>query len=346
MPEFLETQRLLMRPFQDGDATAAFEWLGHRETMRYSPNGPDRSVARTGVRLRRYQDHQRQHGFSRWMVLDRESGCPIGDAGLMHLPGTGEIELGYRMTPAWWNRGLATEAGEAWLRHGRQALALPRIIAMAHAENGASQRVLQRLGFSFQRMDELMGTRARVYSLCNARHYRPPTAAVLDTPRLHLREMGMGDLDFLAVLLAHPEVMRYYPACCSREESENWLRRQQHRYARNGFGFWLVLEKATGRPVGQAGLILQEVEGKSEVGVGYMLHRPFWGRGLATEAAAAGRDHAFDTLGCSKLLCLVRPENDPSQAVARRLGMTERGRTEYAGFEHLIFALDRVATSR
>ena len=47
MPEYLETQRLLLRPFKDADAAAAFEWCGHREAMRYSPNGPDRSMART-----------------------------------------------------------------------------------------------------------------------------------------------------------------------------------------------------------------------------------------------------------------------------------------------------------
>ena len=346
MPEYLETQRLLLRPFKDADAAAAFEWCGHREAMRYSPNGPDRSVARTQVRLQRYQEHQRAHGFSKWMVLDRESGRRIGDAGLMHMPGTGEIELGYRITPAWWGRGLATEAGEAWLRHGLEALGIPRIIAFAHPNNAASLRVLKKLDFTFQRMDEMAGMHARVYTIRNPRRHRPTTAEILDTSRLHLREMGMGDLDFMASLLADPEVMRYYPACCSREESDSWLRRQQYRYARDGFGFWLVIEKDTGRPVGQAGVLLHEVDGKSGVGLGYMLDRSFWGHGFAIETAAASRDYAFNILGQPKLLCLVRPENEPSRAVARQLGMTVRGCTQYAGFTHLFFALSRAEHQR
>ncbi len=124
------------------------------------------------------------------------------------------------------------------------------------------------------------------------------------------------------------------------------MRRQQHRYARDGFGFWLAIEKATGRPVGQAGVLSHEVDGKSEIGLGYMLDRPFWGRGFATEAAVAGRDYVFDILGHSKLLCLVRPENEPSLAVALRLGMTVHGCTQYAGFTHLIFALSRAEHQR
>lgn len=341
MPAHLETRRLLLRPFGEADAAAAFQWFGDREAMRYSPNGPDRSVARTQARLQVYRGHQRIHGFSRWILLDRDSGRAIGDAGLLHLTGTGEIELRYRLAPHWWNRGLATEAAQAWLRHGLEVLGIPRIIARAHPGHAASLRVLEKLEFVLQRNHEMADAHARVYSLANPRRCRPPAAAVLDTSRLHLREMGTGDLDFMASLLAHPEVMRYYPACCTREESEDWLRRQQERYARYGFGFWLAIEKATGRPVGQAGILMQDVEGRQEICLGYMLDRGFWGLGLATEAAAASCDYVFDTLGEAELLCLVRPENQPSQAVARRLGMALRGRTQYIGFPHLVFALGR-----
>lgn len=341
MQESFETPRLLLRPFQDGDTTAAFAWLGHREVMRYAPNGPDRSVARTRVRLQRYQDHQRAHGFSRWLVLDRESGRPLGDAGIMHQPGTGEIQLGCRMAPAWCNRGLATEACEAWLHHALKALGLPRLLALAHPENGAAQRVLEKLEFSLRHKEAMVGMNAREYSLCNPLHYRPFTTAVLETPRLRLREMGMGDLDFLTSLLAHPEVMRYYTSCCTGEESESWLRRQLFRYARYGFGFWLVIEKATNRPVGQAGVLLQEVEGKSQVGLGYMLDRPFWGRGFALESAVACRDYVFDKLRRSRLWCLVRPENVASLSVARRLGLVVCGSTQYDGFTHRVFTANR-----
>src|ERR671917_591908 len=108
---------------------------------------------------------------------------------------------------------------------------------------------------------------------------------VLETPRLILRELDPDDLDFVAALLADPEVMRYWPRPYTREEAEAWVRRQRERYARDRHGYWLAVEKATGQPVGQAGLLTVEVEGVEEPALGYIIHRPFWRRGFAVEAA-------------------------------------------------------------
>ncbi len=166
---------------------------------------------------------------------------------------------------------------------------------------------------------------------------------ILETPRLVLREMTFGDLDFLAGMLADPEVMRYYPRPLDRGESAVWLRRQLDRYASHGYGFWLALDRATGEPRGQAGLVPPRgIEGADETDVGYLIHRPYWRRGLATEAAAACRDHAFDVLGRPRLICLIRPENLPSQGVARKIGLAACGlRVVLAGFEHLVFSEER-----
>ena len=102
---------------------------------------------------------------------------------------------------------------------------------------------------------------------------------ILETPRLLLREMTLQDLDFVAAMLADPEVMRYYPHCCTREESEAWIRRQRVRYATDGFGFWLAVCNETSQAVGQAGLLMQNLDGVMQVGLGYLMHRPFWRRG-------------------------------------------------------------------
>ena len=110
---------------------------------------------------------------------------------------------------------------------------------------------------------------------------------LLETDRLLLREMSQGDLDFVATMLADPEVMRFYPKAYSREESAEWVERQIARYARDGHGLWLVTLRETGRPVGQVGLTFQSVDGIAEPEVGYLIHRPFWRRGFAAEAAAA-----------------------------------------------------------
>jgi [ribosomal protein S5]-alanine N-acetyltransferase len=167
---------------------------------------------------------------------------------------------------------------------------------------------------------------------------------ILETPRLILREMSLDDLDFVAVMLADPEVMRYYPKCYSRQEAQTWIERQAKRYARHGHGLWLVLDKATAQPVGQVGLVIQQLRGVEEKEVGYLIHRPFWRRGFATEAASACRDYAFDILGRQRVLALIRPENLTSRAVARKLGMQpEADLIEHSRFEHMVFSIARDA---
>jgi len=165
---------------------------------------------------------------------------------------------------------------------------------------------------------------------------------VLDTRRFILREMSLDDLDFVAAMLADPDVMQFYPKCHSREEAKSWVERQTNRYAQHGHGLWLVSDKATSQPVGQVGLVMQNVRGAEEIEVGYLIHRPFWRRGYATEAALACRDFAFDALGRQQVISLIRPENSPSQGVARKLDMqTELTHVQHGGFEHLIFSVSK-----
>ncbi len=160
---------------------------------------------------------------------------------------------------------------------------------------------------------------------------------ILETPRLLLREMSLDDLDFIAEMLADPLVMRFYPKTYSREEAAAWIDRQQDRYALHGSGLWLALDRATGEPVGQVGLLRQTVDGVEEPEVGYLLHHRHWSRGLATEAAAAVRDWAFQVRGEPYIISLIRPENLPSQAVALRIGSKPERETIFLDLRHMVF---------
>jgi len=168
-------------------------------------------------------------------------------------------------------------------------------------------------------------------------------AVILETPRLTLRELEPEDLDFVAEMLADPEVMRFYPKPLDREGSREWLERQRRHYEDNGHGLWLVEDRSLGAPVGQVGLLLQEVEGDWELEIGYLIHRPFWRRGYATEAASAVRDHAFGVRGESRVVSLIRPENLPSQGVARKLGMTPEREVRFRGLTHVMFGVRATA---
>jgi RimJ/RimL family protein N-acetyltransferase len=169
---------------------------------------------------------------------------------------------------------------------------------------------------------------------------------ILETARLALREMSPDDLDFVAAMLADPEVMRYYPRCYSREESLGWIERQRKRYARHGHGLWLAVEKNTGQPIGQVGLLIQNIRGQEEKEVAYLVHRPHQRQGFALEAASACLDYAFERFNRDRVFALIRPENLPSRGVAEKLGMTPEPTTvQHSHFEHLVYSISRPVRS-
>jgi RimJ/RimL family protein N-acetyltransferase len=164
---------------------------------------------------------------------------------------------------------------------------------------------------------------------------------VIETERLSLREMNLGDLEFVSEMLSDPEVMRFYPKRYSREESQAWVERQMWRYEEHGHGLWLVIEQKSAQPVGQVGLVMQQVEETWEAELGYLIHRPYWRRGYATEAAQGVRRYTFDVLGKNRVISLIRPENSPSQGVARKLSMVPEREVDFKGLKHIIFSLMR-----
>lgn len=163
------------------------------------------------------------------------------------------------------------------------------------------------------------------------------TTPILETERLTLRELVPTDIDFLASMMADPQVSHHYDRRFSRQAADEWLHRQIERYHTDGHGLWLAAEKATGAPVGQVGLVLQTIEGQKRAEVGWLLDRPHWGKGYATEAASAVRDAAFTRWNYPEVISLVRPANTPSQRVAERIGMKPGPKVWYNGFEHVVY---------
>jgi RimJ/RimL family protein N-acetyltransferase len=164
-------------------------------------------------------------------------------------------------------------------------------------------------------------------------------AAILETPRLLLRPLLPVDLERVSRMLGDAEVMRFYPHVFSPTEAERWLT-EQLGVSAGEQGVWLVFEKATAEAVAQVSLIEQDVDGAPELEIGYLVASAHWRRGIATESAAALRDHAFRA-GRSRLVSLIRPENVASHGVARKIGMRPERATTFAGLPHILFAIDR-----
>jgi len=155
------------------------------------------------------------------------------------------------------------------------------------------------------------------------------------TARLRFRAMGMADLDDMtAVLSAFDPVPVGRPAR-TRDDAIRWIEWQVRNYAAYDFGLWVV-ETLEGDFVGDCGLTMQDVEGTQHVEVGYHVMPEMRRCGYAAEAAIAVRDCAA-AAGVEHLIALIRPENLPSQGVARKLGMHVE-RTAYVhGADALVF---------
>ena len=147
----LETERLVLREFDEEDA-AAFYILGSDPAIiRYTadPGGGLASVEHAAEILRSHPiADYRKHGFGRWACVYKASGGVIGFAGLKYLDDLREVDIGYRLLPAYWGRGLATEACRAVLDYGRTRLGIGRIIGLVDPANVASVRVLEKLGLT------------------------------------------------------------------------------------------------------------------------------------------------------------------------------------------------------
>jgi ribosomal-protein-alanine N-acetyltransferase len=167
----------------------------------------------------------------------------------------------------------------------------------------------------------------------------PPDDTVLVTERMLLRSFRIEDLDALWAIQRDPETMRWYPHPFAREESEGWIRRNLERYERDGYGLWAVELLEDARFAGSCGLAIQQVDGVPELEVGWMFDRALWNRGLATEAGRSCRDLAFGTMGRTRLISLVRPENVASCRVAEKLGMTVEKETMHAQLRHFVYAM-------
>lgn len=175
-------------------------------------------------------------------------------------------------------------------------------------------------------------------------------AAILQTPRLLLRELTEHDLPDLAAMLTDPAVMYAYGGPFSHADVRLWLDRQLRRYARDGIGLWAIQRRHDGAFLGQCGLTLQDIPGKTVLEVGYLLRHAAWGQGYATEAAQACRDMAFFRRMNDSVYAIIRDSNLRSRAVAHRLGMYRVGHMvkHYRGIRmpHHIFRISRPAGFR
>ena len=157
------------------------------------------------------------------------------------------------------------------------------------------------------------------------------------TERLRFRPMVMSDVDDITALLVAFDPMRGERPPSTRDDAVRWVEWQERNHAAHDFGLWVV-ETNDGAFIGDCGLTVQDVEGTPHVEIGYHLLPAMRGHGYATEAALSVCDWAA-AHGVDHLVALVRPDNAPSQRVARRLGMEVERTAHVHGADALVFGM-------
>lgn len=147
----LETDRLHLRPPRLSDVPALFSFLGDPVAMRHTH--VDKTLRGCRRRIALHERRRRVDGCAPWAVMEKTNGRIVGWGGLYEDPfdpGWGP-EVGYAFHPDAWGRGYATELALAALKLADEELALREVSAFAAPDNGASCRVLEKIGFREER---------------------------------------------------------------------------------------------------------------------------------------------------------------------------------------------------
>ncbi len=168
----METKRVLLRPWEAEDWIAFRPIATDPQVMRYITGGTPWTDERIQEFVQRQIRHFAERGFCLWKLRAKEdaSGRIIGFCGLQPLAidGQEEVEMGWWLAKDCWGRGLATEAARLALGFGFERAGLTRIISICRPDNAASQRIMEKLGMTFERNYTHKGIPVRLYSILSS----------------------------------------------------------------------------------------------------------------------------------------------------------------------------------
>ncbi|WP_347455743.1 GNAT family N-acetyltransferase [Acinetobacter thermotolerans] len=148
---------------------------------------------------------------------------------------------------------------------------------------------------------------------------------LISTPRLILRQWQESDTAPFIQMCADEDVMRYFPALLTPEQSLQFIEKVTRQIDQHGWGLWAVELKETKEFIGFIGLQPQPklFEFSPCIEIGWRLAKKYWHQGYATEGALTVLDYAFNTLDLNKVVSFTATVNTPSEAVMKKIGMVK-----------------------
>ena len=144
----------------------------------------------------------------------------------------------------------------------------------------------------------------------------------LETQRLILRPITQEDFAAWKEILGDPETMAHYPKPYDDRGVQRWIDWTLKNYETCGFGLWALILKENGQFLGDCGITMQNINGKTVPEIGYHLHKAYWRRGLGSEAALRCMQYAFEDLSMPAVYSYMTSSNAASWGVAVKNGMT------------------------
>ncbi|MCE7960917.1 MAG: N-acetyltransferase [Acidobacteria bacterium ACB1] len=169
MTTILETPRLLMRPFTMEDLPWLVEMRTAESVAKYMGGSRWQNPEALRKRMQFYIECWDKFDFAVCGMMLKETGEMIGTSGIQPLEDTGEIEVGYSIIEKYWGMGIGFECAFAWLDHGFEHHGLERIVAVAHPDNKASRRIMEKCGMEFERTEEHYGQETVFYAVSRER---------------------------------------------------------------------------------------------------------------------------------------------------------------------------------
>jgi RimJ/RimL family protein N-acetyltransferase len=166
---------------------------------------------------------------------------------------------------------------------------------------------------------------------------------ILTTERLSMRPFAESDLDWLVRHRSNGDVSKFLGG--SELQTPSFVLKRLRFYMdcfeRLGFAMCLTSWNETGKPIGVTGI--QPLEKTGDVEVGYSFEKEFWGKGLATEAAAAWMEYGFTVAGLERIVAVAEPENTGSTKVMEKLGMEFEKTSLSYGLQVVQYAVSKEA---